>query len=68
MFITVVLTSLSRQITALPVDRLVAWCLCFGTLMVCCGTLSLLRELERREAQNIGPRTGAMAKPVVVVR
>ena len=56
MFITVALTSLSHQITALPVDRLVAWCLCLGTLMACCGTLSLLSELERSEARNFGPR------------
>jgi len=55
MFITVALTSLSHQITALPVDRLVAWGLCLGTLTVFCGTLALLSQLERSEATNIGP-------------
>jgi hypothetical protein len=58
MFITVALTSLAHRITALPVARLVVWCLFLRTLMVSCGILALLAdELERSVARKIAPET-----------
>jgi hypothetical protein len=54
--IAAALSGVAHRITALPIDRFVAWSMFLGTLLVSGGIVLLVGDLVRAEDRSIATR------------